>query len=608
MRFLIGCICVLFFSSFALTQELGKVKREGETYVKYAVMKGNTLYSLHIKYGVSEEALKAANPGLTNELKIGQILYIPASTSKNNDFTIHVVKRHETLFGISREYNCSVDDLLKLNPGAEKGLDVGQELKIPSSKNVASTPTATEDETPVTAPVNPYQNDSVISYTVNKGETLYSISKRFMVSMDKLMEVNNLTSVSIKKGQVLSIPLKKQDTSNLAVKKVPTLDTVSTSKGVFIPRKEKYKILVLLPMNLSASPKIISGLYDENTKLNKLTDAAVQFLMGAQLAIDSLEKLGLSGDVKFFDTERKAENLKKILTDSNTQNWDIVIGPFFPKLLKQTADWGKVNKVPVIAVTNIPTAYLKGNPYLFSMVPSRITMIGGMAKYIAQRFPSAHVVMMNGSDEKEKEHIAYFKEVFTQNSPDSSTSTIMMGSIGSASGSGMASHFDLNRKNFIICLSSDVQKVMQFVNALNAAKNLARKYNEADVVMVGLKNWNDMTPLNDYYKNKFKFHYASSNFVNYDTLNVVNFNIEYRAKYGSDPSIFALHGFDVVLSQLSDLLLGEPRNNGLIDHFEIHRLGPDLGNVNGSIFIVEQSDFTLKLKAIVDSKVHFSVK
>lgn len=619
MRFLI-VLCVFLFSTVvASAQEMGEKVRNGKTYKVYAVMQGNTLYSLHVKYGVSVADIKAANPKLKDDLDVGQIIYIPVvkSDKTENKYTIHVVKRHETLFGISRKYNCSVDAIIHLNPGVEKGLDVGQELKVPTEKDNETTVqqtsnnennTKSEQEQQATENTPPHQNDSIIQYEVHKGETLYSISKRFMVGVNKLMEVNNLASPSIKKGQLLTIPLKKEDTSNIAVRKVPSLDTTMRLTSQLIPQKEAYKILVLLPLNLSGSSKIISGMYDENTKLNRLTDASVQFLMGAQMAIDSLQKLGLNGEVKFFDTERNLEQLKKVLKDSNTSKWDVVIGPFFPKMMQYTATWGKANKVPIIAVTTIPTAYLKGNPYLLSMVPSHYTLIGGMAKYLAKNYSHANIVMIQGKTAKEKEWNAYFKQVFNDNLADSTMTHIKMSSIGKSSGGGLAYRLNTEKKNFMICLSDNVQQVMQFVNTLNAAKNLSRKYSKADVVMVGLKEWNNMTPLNDYYKNKFDFHFAASNYVNYDTTKVLDFTRSYRKRYGSDPSKYAMHGFDVVLSQLSSLIIGVDRNEGMIDHFNIHKLGLQLGRVNGSVFIIEQKDFTLHLLKVVDSEVHFDTE
>lgn len=603
----LGILFLMIGLSFSLfAQELGKKQKEGKTYIMYAVKKGNTLYSLHQEYHVSVEAIKAANPSLVDGLKVGQIIYIPKVNvaADHSKVKIHIVARHETLYGISRMYDCKVKALIKLNPGVEKGIDVGQELKIPIQGKDGNT---IEKDINFQQKFDSIQGDSIIQYKVNKGETMYSISRRFMIPISKIKTANNLHNNRLSVGQVINIPLKKEDTASIKKREVPMLDSLQIMDSIFVPKKSSYKILILLPMDLTKNPEIISGMYDENTELSQLTDVSIQFLMGAQMALDSLEKMGLSGEVKFYDTEKNETLLKKVLMPNNTSNWDIVVGPFFPELLTYAANWGKINHVPIISVTNIATQTLKDNPYLFSLVPSELTLVGGMAKFIAKNYPHANLVMITGKTESEKERIAYFKKNYIAHLPDSGFATIRMTPVGKASGTTLANQIQTEKKNFMICLSEDVQRVMQFVNALNAANNLSKKYADADVEMVGLKSWNNMTPLNNYYKNKFKFHFPSANYLNYDSLNVLHFVKNYRARYGSDPSKFAIHGFDVTLSQIASLILGIDINEGLMDRFMIHSLGNGQGHGNAAVFIIKQQDFNEHLLRIVESEIYFKI-
>jgi len=103
------------------------------TYV-HIVQPGETLYSISKAYGVSQSDIAISNPDIYAGLKVGQALKIPASvreTQSDVDFIYHIVKRKETLFGISRMYNVSIDDIVRLNPDAKDGLKYSQTLRIP---------------------------------------------------------------------------------------------------------------------------------------------------------------------------------------------------------------------------------------------------------------------------------------------------------------------------------------------------------------------------------------------------------------------------------------------------------------------------------------------
>jgi LysM repeat protein/ABC-type branched-subunit amino acid transport system substrate-binding protein len=638
MRILIALIIFLSSCFAALSQEIGQETRDGKLFKIHAVEAGNTLYGLHVKYAVTIESIIKANPTAKNGLQVGQILYIPtnettAQKPAEEKFIIHFVKRKETLYGISRKYEVNVADIIRLNPGSDKGLDIKQELKIPLIPKKIEKPLVVDDKNPLNKkekveeevkkefePYNPFKEDSVtvkdykvefkdsiVKYEVQKGETLYSISRRFMVPVEDLIEQNDLQGSSIKPGQNLTITLKKERIKEVEVRELVTIAPISKSNVNLVKKKEKYKVLVVLPMKLGDNPKALSGMYTETTSLNKLTDLSVEFLMGAQMALDSLEKLGLNADVEFFDTGGDLSRLKEKLDLSNKNNLDMLIGPFYPQLLEYAAQWGLNNKVPVIAVTKIPTKLLENNPYLLSMVPSELTMISAMARYLAKEHAADNIVIIEGENAEVKERVQYFKDIFEKSQPIANRTTAKITGVGDASGRSLMNQINTDGNNFIICLSNDVQQIMKFVNALNAAKNYSATYGRASINMVGLQNWLDIPALNSYYRNRFEFHFAASNFLDYEKADVKEFQFEYRARYGSDPSKYAFHGFDVVLSQGASLLLGYERNIGLMDYFSVHPLGPNHGSENSSVFISKQKDFEIQFLEIISNNNQFDV-
>src|SRR5580765_5970020 len=109
------------------------------------------------------------------------ILSIQFSSAQNNYFT-HTLKEGETLSALAQEYNTNVGDIMRLNGmHADSKLVYGSKIKIPAAEMQNSEkqkPVAQEESSP--APSNP------LVHTVAQGETLYSISKRYKVSVEQL--------------------------------------------------------------------------------------------------------------------------------------------------------------------------------------------------------------------------------------------------------------------------------------------------------------------------------------------------------------------------------------------------------------------------------------
>lgn len=104
----------------------------------YMVKAGDTLWGIANKYDISVNSLKEANGLTSNVISVGQILVIP---EENHDNLVYSVKAGDTLFGIVRAYNISVESLKKANNLSTNTIFVGQKLVIPTddqSDNVGS--------------------------------------------------------------------------------------------------------------------------------------------------------------------------------------------------------------------------------------------------------------------------------------------------------------------------------------------------------------------------------------------------------------------------------------------------------------------------------------
>lgn len=154
----------------------------------YKVQSGDTLYSISKKLDTTVTELKKLNNLSSNMLSVGQVLKIPAKTVDIGETDIYQVQAGDTLYSIARKYNISVNELKNLNNLVDNTLSIGQILKVPSGLS------------------------SYNSYIVDKGDTLYSIAKKFDTSVNKLKELNNLSSNMLSIGQKLLIPIGEETT------------------------------------------------------------------------------------------------------------------------------------------------------------------------------------------------------------------------------------------------------------------------------------------------------------------------------------------------------------------------------------------------------------
>jgi LysM repeat protein/ABC-type branched-subunit amino acid transport system substrate-binding protein len=210
LLFLLGALMELQAQEMGTGQ---KITENGKIYFLYKVQAGETLYSIGKRYNIGLPLLTEINPQVANGLRSGEILKIPVveeNLSTRNEpadnapfhFISHKVQRKETLYFISRKYGISIDDILRYNPGMAQ-LKKGDIIRIPqwsASENI-------KDKTEKNTPVNEGKN---ITHFVQPGETLYSISRKYGKSVAAILEINP-ESRELKPGMRLTIPSAQSD-------------------------------------------------------------------------------------------------------------------------------------------------------------------------------------------------------------------------------------------------------------------------------------------------------------------------------------------------------------------------------------------------------------
>ena len=183
----------------ALGQELFiPVPGDGD-FVLYEVLSGDTLYSISRKYDVDIQTIRDINNLSNNNLSIGTLLKIPIDVNLGTgDYSTYIVKSGDNLYRISKMFNMSVSDLKKINDLDNDSLYVGQVLRVVDN----NTDTNLDG---LSCYGDNYKEVEYVLYRVVSGDSLYSISRRFGVSVDDLIKLNNLSSNNLNVGDVLKI-------------------------------------------------------------------------------------------------------------------------------------------------------------------------------------------------------------------------------------------------------------------------------------------------------------------------------------------------------------------------------------------------------------------
>ncbi len=157
-------------------------------YETYTVKRGDTLYGISNQFGVSAVDIANLNNLKDSTIQVGQVLKIPTSGGINPSSTfIYTVKKGDSLYSIAKVYETTVDTIIKQNNLKSNLLSIGQQLIIPESGESVTT------------------KPNYITYTVKKGDNLYSIAKRYGVSVETILKDNGLKNNNLAIGQILRI-------------------------------------------------------------------------------------------------------------------------------------------------------------------------------------------------------------------------------------------------------------------------------------------------------------------------------------------------------------------------------------------------------------------
>lgn len=519
------------------------------------------------------------------------------------NYYLHTVEKGQTLFAIAKFYKIEVNDLVIENPEAIDGLKPGQVLKIPIQKKKAVKSEAVD-------------TSNCIVHIVEKGQTLYSITKQYNVTDDVLKKINPELLNGLKTGQKILIPsnkpkiestpiainqlnsVKEVATTTNNIQKLEAADRISTSNTYKGEIKEEYNVAFFLPFHADEANAIdMEALLKGESQFPNKTNVALQFYEGALLAIDSLKKLNLSAKIFVFDVDDSDSlSIVTLLKKPELLAMDLIVGPLYGSSFMPVAKFAKENGIAIVSPFTQVNKILFENPYVCKVSPSITLQIEKMATYVVDSFQTQNIVLVNGGGlAKDISFYNSFKKA--TNDLLSQRGALKADSIQEAKGlAGLQAMLNTSKVNVVVLPSSNQSFVTDFISKLYSMRE---KYK---IVLFGLPSWMNYDNLDFEYLNGISLHMPSNHFIDYNNTVTQNFVKSYRERFKTEPELFSFQGFDVTYFFLNALKqngsgllnnLTQLKYTGIESNYEFSQFPVDSGFENKHVFIVKYQDYKL---------------
>jgi LysM repeat protein len=580
-------VLFLFFQMFT-------VQAFAQQYKYHIVKRGETTSEIARQYNISEETIFKYNPDARRGIKPDSKLVVPIGGERQStvqqpggeeytEFEMHRVKRQETLFSLSRQYDVSIEDIKRYNKHLySEELRRGERIRIPKKSSVVQktqTPSSSnpldlsikehvvlpregwfgisrkynvtiEDLKRLNPTIDELQPGMVIKiingnvekvvdvegklfkyYQVQPKETLFSLTRRFGISRDSLVTLNPALADGLKSGMVLKIPNVEV---SVPVGEYEEADVVNLERR--ITNFDTKNLVVMLPFNKN---KILAtdstSNVAERIKRDEVMQLSLDFYSGVLMAVDSAKTLGISSKVTILDTQGKPGQVNVLLNSNDFNNVHAVIGPLLPSTVETAARGLERRNVPVISPLTSKGAGSLNN--FLQTVPTDEMLADAMISYISENSLGKNIIIIADAGAAEK------RRKLTSAFPLAKVITPREG--GNVSQAEIAAALDKSRPNWVILESS---KMGVLSNATSYLNSIADPYRITLLTTDRNKSFQSDN-ISNRHLGKLNFHYPSVDRA-FDPEKNRNFIKKYEEKYGVVPNRFAVRGFDVTYDVL----------------------------------------------------------
>lgn len=331
---------------------------------------------------------------------------LPTKTINGKEYFYREVKSKETIYGITKELGITKADIIKYNPSVADGLRAGMTLYFPVDEmpNLGeATPGISSVSQPedTDKPVRSRKNDKV--HLVEKGETVYGISKHYGITQSELIEANPQIKTGLKRGTILHIPTPDNEATVddntdtvlpaetvRPVEEAPTTEDQSeyvqeeeaAAEPAYTASTDSDDSLLAL-LNPSADSTATADVEKEATEVavmlpfmlgqtspDKQAQLYTEFYKGLLVAADSLRDSKRHIIIRAYDSANNTDSVKSILAHPEMTGADIIITPDNDEQLNLIAEYATLHDAKVLNIFAVKgTQYLTNPNILQANIP-----------------------------------------------------------------------------------------------------------------------------------------------------------------------------------------------------------------------------------------------
>jgi len=573
----------------------------------YVAWKGETAFSIARKFNESLADFFQNNPQSKNGIHDGDELRIPLPFSIRPDEKLsktvlrikYVVGRQETLYAISKMFNTTQEEILKVNPTLKGVLSKGAVLNIPVSGIFATAPSKPAD---------------ILSkeYTIVSGDNYYQLQRRFGVSQAELVELNPALRDGFKSGMVIKLPAKK-------ISQVETPAETQSPKVLPASLKSPVAAEMMVVKKEAAQPKRVTEKVDDSPHpnsegaapaLNKTfkigiylpfcqnlsdsvrnsqhSDNFVAFYSGVLLAAQKLTESGMKVKLFVYDTYHDSDVVNTLIRKPEFLSLDLIVGPVYPKDQKIIAAVSAKNFIPMVSPLSSDSHFVLNTPGYYLINPGRKIRLSGTADYISSNYFGQNIILLNHGDDSEDEKFLLNRLIQTRG-----IGKVKEYNILSEDFSGLEVLLKSDKENIFILAEESEANVSVAMTRLNTISKTHK------IKVIGLQEYTKMQSIDIEYLHNTNLHYLSPYYIDYGNSKVNSFIEKYRSAYNSEPSQYSFQGYDIAMYFISSLgqsgkvfrgTHSDPRVDLLQTEYNFQKPSPYGGYINRTMYIMEYTN------------------
>ena len=537
-HFIALALLPLFALMAQAQMSLPKTQIGGVEFYRYDTSAGESIYDIAAKLGVTKDFIIKNNPEAADGITNGMTLFFPVenqdastvNTAKAPSANVHVVEQGETLYGLAKRYGVTIDDLIALNPDAEKGLKIGQKLNIPTSEQksvnanqqVANAFGNANSASQVALP----QGSDPVFHEIKAGEDIYSIAKQYNVTIEGILTANpglkpneytagakvklvpnsalpfiyERTSrrnykYEVKRGETYaSIAAENGITEDELKAANPDLKKVKKGKTITLPKPYKERVtgeMASIPVEELRDyyEPIINDLYNDLVAKrleNELNVAMIlpfqlhksappkqaylytDYYKGFLLALDSVSQITDKHiNLKVYDTQHNLNVTDSILSLPELKTMNMIIAPSEPQQLARINAFGKANNVPVLNCFTTKNEDYLDNPYVYQVNTPTNEMMHTVMKWFDEQFKGYSVVFLSSASDNDKEMFEHMRNHITRKKYTTTT----INTSGDLTYNDISNQMNPGSKYVFIPSSGDKTLIKRYIKALKQVKN-----------------------------------------------------------------------------------------------------------------------------------------